>query len=45
MKKYFIPFFGLIIMGCNSLQNDKTNAKAGVDAKVNSFFQYNIWNY
>lgn len=43
MKKYFIPFFGLIIMGCNSLQNDKTTAKAGVDAKVSSFFQYNIW--
>ena len=43
MKKYLIPFFGLIIIGCNSLQNDKTTAKAGGDAKANTLFQYNIW--
>jgi len=43
MKNYLILFLVLILIGCHSLQKDKTTTKRANDAKANTFFQYNIW--
>jgi acetolactate decarboxylase len=43
MKKYLVIFFTLLIIGCTSLQRDKTTIKIEKTKQANTFFQYNIW--
>jgi acetolactate decarboxylase len=45
MKKYKFPLFILILLviACNSLSNDRNDAKLSEESELSTFFQYNIW--
>ena len=43
MNKYLITLLGVLVLSCNSLQNEKQGTTSSSKKTEKSFFQYNIW--